>query len=264
MPDSLAVVITTIQQPTKCCVELAQRLAPLQASFIVIGDSKGPASFDLPSDLPKAKLFKLDDQLKLPYQLAKLLPTKHYARKNLGYLVAIADGATCLYETDDDNAPLPGDGWKPRALHTPAQKVQPRKWMNVYRLFTDGLIWPRGFPLQLIRDPAEVTWDKPESIRIAVSPKKVVRRVQRVIDAPVVAVIVILCQRISREVVQISRTIRQRKQIHQPRDRRVDSPRRDLVVRKRQPCRRIVNRRIRRQSQRSRRLRAEIPDPFVG
>lgn len=78
------------------------------------------------------------------------MPTGHYTRKNLGYLAAIADGAECIYETDDDN--FPGPTWSPRQLTTAAQLVVPRKWANVYRMFSDGRIWPRGFPLDRIHD----------------------------------------------------------------------------------------------------------------
>jgi hypothetical protein len=35
----------------------------------------------------------------------KFLPSKHYARKNLGYLIAIKNGAEIIIETDDDNIP---------------------------------------------------------------------------------------------------------------------------------------------------------------
>ena len=144
----LVCVLTTIQEPTECVRGLAAALAPLGATIIVIGDRKGPARFDLAG----CRFHAYADQPALPLALAKIVPAAHYARKNIGYLLAIRQGAACIYETDDDNAPLPN--WSPRVQTTTAVPVAGRPWVNVYRMFTDELIWPRGFPLDKITDPA--------------------------------------------------------------------------------------------------------------
>lgn len=81
----------------------------------------------------------------------------HYARKNLGYLIAFSRRAQFLYETDDDNAP--NGAWQIRTLQTRAQKLAQRTWANVYRLFRNDLIWPRGFPLDLANNPATFAHD---------------------------------------------------------------------------------------------------------
>jgi hypothetical protein len=137
----LAVIVTTIQPPTPCMRELVKRLRSCGASLIVVGDEKGPDHYDLPG----ARLLRLADQFALPIRLAKLLPTGHYARKNAGYLEAIRRGATCIYETDDDNAP--GAEWKVRQQEVSAALAPAQRWVNVYRFYTDEYIWPRGFPL---------------------------------------------------------------------------------------------------------------------
>ncbi|MDW8345252.1 MAG: STELLO glycosyltransferase family protein, partial [Verrucomicrobiae bacterium] len=147
-------VLTTIQPPTASVRSLVGTLARVSASLIVVGDKKGPATFDLPG----TEFFPLPTQYDLPYRLAKLLPIGHYSRKNLGYLIAISRRAPLIYETDDDNAP--NDRWQVRALSTRAQKIAARPWANVYRLFTDELIWPRGFPLDLVRDPTTFVHDR--------------------------------------------------------------------------------------------------------
>ena len=130
-------VLTSIQSPTACVRRLAEVLDRAGAGLLVIGDRKGPAAFDL----PPAELLTLDEQRRLPFRLAAQLPTDHYVRKNLGYLLAISRNARCIYETDDDN--LPAESWRPRELQTLAQPVAARPWLNVYRLFTEQLIWPR-------------------------------------------------------------------------------------------------------------------------
>lgn len=109
-------VITTIQRPTASVLKLAARIAG-EGHLVIAGDTKGPDSFDL-SDVPgfdadQLTFFTIDDQLASGFRLAELLPTKHYCRKNIGYLHAIRDGADGIYETDDDNAPL--DSWHSRS-----------------------------------------------------------------------------------------------------------------------------------------------------
>lgn len=150
---SLASVVTTIQPPTDCLRRLAADLCGRGAKLYVVGDRKGPASFHLPG----ATFYSLATQHGLPFALARSLPVGHYTRKNLGYLLAICEGATCIYETDDDNRP--NDSWRPREVVTSARVLSPRPWANVYRLFSDELIWPRGFPLDRITDPATFAGD---------------------------------------------------------------------------------------------------------
>jgi STELLO glycosyltransferases len=147
-------VITTIQEPTDSVRALASRLGELGTTALIVGDAKGPKSYDLAN----TELIGIEDQRDLPFRLAKLLPTNHYARKNLGYLLAASRRAPRIYETDDDNAP--NDAWSPRELGTQVQRVAPRPWVNVYRFFTDEAIWPRGFPLELISDRSTYANDR--------------------------------------------------------------------------------------------------------
>jgi len=146
--NNLVCVVTTIQEPTACMCRLDKILTQTGSRVIIIGDKKGPARFDLAS----ADLFTLAEQAFLPYRLAALLPTGHYSRKNLGYLEAMRRRAACIYETDDDN--MPAENWRRRSLATKARTWDHQGWVNPYRCFTDELIWPRGFPLRLINDPA--------------------------------------------------------------------------------------------------------------
>jgi len=141
-------IVTTVQPPTSCARRLADAVRRAGGQLIVAGDKKGPQSFDLPS----TRFLSLQEQLEQPFSLPKLLPTGHYARKNVAYLAAIRDAAACIYETDDDNAP--DETWQVRSLKTSARRVRVRgDWLNVYRLFSPKKIWPRGFPLNLVCDP---------------------------------------------------------------------------------------------------------------
>jgi hypothetical protein len=116
---------------------------------LIIGDKKGPVSYDPVG----AELCAVEQQLRLPYKLARLLTFGHYARKNLGYLIAFERGATSIYETDDDNAPL--SNWNWRNERTRARRVTQTGWVNVYRSFSDEHIWPRGLPLDLCHADAK-------------------------------------------------------------------------------------------------------------
>lgn len=147
MSSNLTCVLTTIQKPTPCVHRLGSVLGRLGGEVIVIGDRKGPESFDL----PQARFYSIQRQLALPYKLARLLPEERYSRKNLGFLLAFDSGAGRIYETDDDNEPL--EQWKPLELEAEVNRVAESQWLNVYRLFTRELIWPRGLPLDRVTDP---------------------------------------------------------------------------------------------------------------
>lgn len=111
--------------------------------FIVIGDTKSPSEFDLEG----CDFWSVDKQLTLDFELAKITPTRHYSRKNLGYLLAIKNGSTELVETDDDNIPRK-EFWQNKTRDIKSYKFENSGWVNVYHYFTKQMIWPRGFPLE--------------------------------------------------------------------------------------------------------------------
>jgi hypothetical protein len=145
MPDQYAIVITSINHPTRAVVEIARDATKLGAKLIIVGDQKSPKDFNQPG----ADYLNLDDQCRTGFRYAALAPSQHYARKNVGYLQAIAEGATILIETDDDNVPN-SEFWKRRIATVRARSLQAPGWVNVYRYFHDGLVWPRGLPLDSV------------------------------------------------------------------------------------------------------------------
>lgn len=171
-------VITTIQKPTASVLGLVGKLNEVGGKLIVAGDKKGPPSYDVPSggwpvtggwareknpdnlngDCSSVIFLSLEDQLAMPFELARLLPVGHYARKNLAYLAAIQQGATCIYETDDDNAP--NENWMVRKELVEECRIvssTAHRWVNVYQYFSAENIWPRGLPLDEIRRPVPET-----------------------------------------------------------------------------------------------------------
>jgi STELLO glycosyltransferases len=112
-------------------------------NFIVMGDTKSPADFELAG----CDFWSVDRQLTLPFELAKITPTRHYSRKNLGYLLAIKNGSTELVETDDDNIPRE-EFWDAKQREVKSYAFENTGWVNVYNYFTSKFIWPRGYPLE--------------------------------------------------------------------------------------------------------------------
>lgn len=142
---SQAIVVTTINAPNDAIRDIV-REAP-DWDFLVIGDTKTPADWNFDG----ARYFDVPAQEALPFQFPRLCPTRHYARKNIGYLLAMQNGVSIIAETDDDN--LPYAGWLREPSKTiSVRRVEKQGWENVYTHFSRERIWPRGFPLELINE----------------------------------------------------------------------------------------------------------------
>jgi hypothetical protein len=115
--------------------------------YIVIGDTKSPSEFNMEG----CDYWSVDRQLTLPFELAKITPTRHYSRKNIGYLLAIRNGADELVETDDDNIPR-AEFWTEKIREVKSYAFENAGWVNVYHYFTKNMIWPRGFPLEELQN----------------------------------------------------------------------------------------------------------------
>ncbi len=141
-----ALVITSIAAPNAVLHAFAAGCRENDMRFIVIGDRASPPDFQLDG----CHFYDLGTQRAMPYTLAELLPERHYARKNLGYLEAIRNGASVIIESDDDNMPSP-EFWRPRAAAVKARPMEHTGWVNMYGYYSGHHIWPRGFPLEHLR-----------------------------------------------------------------------------------------------------------------
>ena len=141
-----AIVITTINAPTKAIVDFAHGGRSRGVDLVLIGDEKSPKNFAQDG----ARYFSLDAQRDSGFAYGRIAPARHYARKNVGYLEAIRAGAEVIVDTDDDNIPLESF-WAPRTANLAARRVNGAGWVNVYGYFTDAPIWPRGLPLDRVR-----------------------------------------------------------------------------------------------------------------
>jgi hypothetical protein len=144
-----ALVVTSVSAPNQALRELASGASARGIDFYVIGDLASPTDFELDG----CRFYSVDHQVETGFRTAELCPTRHYARKNVGYLLAARDKAEIIVETDDDNLPFPSF-WNARSNSISCQTLGNAGWVNVYRYFSGQNIWPRGFPLtELLRDP---------------------------------------------------------------------------------------------------------------
>ncbi len=146
--EKTAIVVTSIGAPNRIMREIARGGMDHGYDFIVAGDTKSPKDFALDG----CRFLDIEAQIATGFRFAASCPTRHYARKNVGYLEAIRGGATQIIETDDDNIPAPAF-FAPRERKVCVPLLSGGGWANVYRYFTDALIWPRGLPLDKVNAP---------------------------------------------------------------------------------------------------------------
>lgn len=147
MLEKSALIITSISPPIDILRDYAVQCHKRGVEFIIIGDSKSPADFHI----QHCNFYSIEQQKTLPFSLAKIVPEKHYSRKNLGYLQAIKNGAEFIIETDDDNIAFPSF-WKASKPEQECYHFANKGWVNIYSYFTHKKIWPRAFPLEYVND----------------------------------------------------------------------------------------------------------------
>lgn len=152
------VVVTSISAPNDVLRAISTGAREAGFDFIVIGDSKSPSDFSLDG----CDFHSVEQQEASGLEFAKRCPTKHYARKNIGYLLAIRAGAPLIVETDDDNFPRAGF-WTERQRTISRPTVAGAGWLNVYRYFSEAMIWPRGLPLDAVQDALPEFGSLPEA-----------------------------------------------------------------------------------------------------
>jgi hypothetical protein len=147
MTERVALVVTSINAPNRVLGALAEGSQARGRQFVVIGDVPSPADFRLDG----CDFYGLEAQYESGFRFARACPVRHYARKNLGYLIAIRNGANVLVETDDDNIPRE-EFWEARERRVSVPSLEGAGWVNVYRYFSEANIWPRGLPLERVRE----------------------------------------------------------------------------------------------------------------
>jgi hypothetical protein len=158
------IIITSIFYPTLAVHKFLKLTS--QWNLIVVADRKTP--IDWLSHLNASRLrvlfLSMDQQSSLGYSILQYLPENSYARKNIGYLVAIQCGAKIIFESDDDNVLEANDIYllpkvaQPKHVPWVAFHRQRSSFINIYGSFGHPGIWPRGFPIDELRNVSEDGW----------------------------------------------------------------------------------------------------------
>ena len=138
------IIITSIYPPTEAVIAFSKLE---NFKLIVIGDKKTPEDWHCEN----VDFISIKMQDELEFSLAKSLPHNHYSRKMIGYLKAIQNNAEFIIDTDDDNIPKLNWNFPPfDGENVNDYIIDNLGFVNVYQLYSDQKIWPRGLPLSLI------------------------------------------------------------------------------------------------------------------
>jgi hypothetical protein len=146
-----SLIVTSIAKPNAAMQALSAGALQNGYDFICVGDKSSPDNFYLKG----CRFISLDMQLDLPLTYAAVAPLCHYARKNIGYLLAIKEGAEVILETDDDNSPANGFWDTTFCKYELEKQINGKGWFNIYNYFGSDA-WPRGFPLENIVSNNEI------------------------------------------------------------------------------------------------------------
>jgi hypothetical protein len=150
--------MTTINEPTDAIRDF--RGTQVFDSLIVVGDRKTPADWHHDG----VEFLGSESHEIIAPRLSEVLPWNHYSRKMIGYLHAISKGSKAIYETDDDNVPA---NWFSNPINLASQfgnrLTADQGFINIYKLFHAGPIWPRGLPLNMISHPKDISEEEKTS-----------------------------------------------------------------------------------------------------
>jgi hypothetical protein len=158
------IVVTTIFYPTSAIYKFLTLTT--HWNLIVIGDKKTPKDWLQHLTIESSRLLyvSFEQQNNLGFRILHYLPHGSYARKNLGYLIAIKCGAQIIFESDDDNLLETNDIYllpkvvQPKHVPWITFHRQRSPFINIYGSFGYPHIWPRGFPIDELRNVTEDGW----------------------------------------------------------------------------------------------------------
>lgn len=164
-------VCTTVHSPTEALLDFFDSK---DWAIVIVGD-EGMEDFRVNGTNAVFLDVAAQEALKRQFPgLLGLLPWRHFGRKNIGYLYSILHGAELIWDFDDDNylrehfphlvleedwpvttctaSPAPNTG-DLTDIHCPAFNPLPLMGGDT----TPYPMWPRGYPLSLIRKECQIT-----------------------------------------------------------------------------------------------------------
>lgn len=151
-----SIVITTINPPNRIIKRISKNCKKKNWNLIIIGDLKSPKDFKINF----GRFYTLRDQINLNFKFSKICPKNNYARKNIGYLIAMKK-SDIIVETDDDNFPKK-TFFENRKLKHKVNFLRNTSWVNIYEFFLKKkeFIWPRGLPLDEFNNKLNISKKK--------------------------------------------------------------------------------------------------------
>mmetsp|Transcript_92499 Transcript_92499/g.193388 ORF Transcript_92499/g.193388 Transcript_92499/m.193388 type:complete len:461 (+) Transcript_92499:128-1510(+) len=163
------IVVTSIFDPSPATRKLGE-MTRQGWCYVVVADMNGPSEW---TGVEGVTYLTVEMQQAMYLKVMKHIPWRHFGRKNIGFLYAIARGAKVIYDTDDDNRlkvskiPILGfDSESKAPLNQPVNITKPivttgaSLAFNPYPSFNSdcGHIWPRGFPLDFVNGKGLENW----------------------------------------------------------------------------------------------------------
>lgn len=136
------IVLTTINKPSQQILSYIEKYSDWD--LIIVGDNKTP---DSKFENINCIYLSISKQNEIFPQLSELIPKNSYARKNLGYAYAFINNYDIVYDTDDDNFSEITDDHE---RYNTKEVSSNNNFVNIYKLYTDKKVWPRGLPLRHI------------------------------------------------------------------------------------------------------------------
>lgn len=160
------VVVTSVNDPTVVVKQLAESNEKL--CLVVVADKKSPNDYDV--NRSHVVYLTVEEQEKLQYNIMKLVPWNHFARKNIGFLYAIEHGAKQIFDLDDDNELISTKHIIQQVYEKEEKSFQfvnsSQYVTNPYMIYLNRngeYIWPRGYPLEAIKTPSDYVFSQEDS-----------------------------------------------------------------------------------------------------
>ena len=112
----------------------------------------------------KLMYLSFEEQMKLKLHSVRYISYGLNAQKNIGYLVAILCGAEIIYELDSNNFISDSEIQAYPSVQSPGEvpwlafRLMRSPFVNIYGIFGQPQIWPRGLPSIELRNISEDGW----------------------------------------------------------------------------------------------------------
>jgi hypothetical protein len=143
------IIITTINPPSNQIIKYVENKPDWD--IIIVADTKTPS--ESYNNL-KCIYLSIEKQKELFPKLSELIPTRSYARKNIGYAYAFINNYDLIYDTDDDNY---SDITDNHNKYSDKMIVSNNNFANIYKLYTNEKVWPRGLPIRYTNTDFSIT-----------------------------------------------------------------------------------------------------------